>query len=40
MRKTIVHIAPGSLFCQWDYRGIEMSNSIDQGRYVTIFNHF
>lgn len=39
MRKTIVHKAPGSLFSQCDYRGIETLNPFLTGRFVTIFKH-
>ena len=38
MRKTIVHIAPGSLFSQCDYRKNEMNIFIEQGRNVSIIN--
>jgi len=39
MRKTIVHIAPKSLMCQWDYRGNSIELFPRQGRFVSIFNH-
>ena len=40
MRNTIVHKAPWSLFSQCDYRGIEMKNPFQRGRFVAIYDLF
>lgn len=40
MKNTIVHKAPGLLFSQCDYRGIEMKNLFRIGRFIAVLNLF